>query len=175
MKTRTQMKRVSVDPEDAEDVRRGGRTAHAVEPEGRARDGLQLRAFLQPQEAGHLARLQEVERVRPGGRGRPVALYALQLLRPRADGHHVQLHILRLVLVEQHLKKHEEDERGQQRHQMMSYDDFCLSFFPPDFCRPEKKKKVWLYGGTWNLSRHLSKKHTHLMSERLQLCGFTSA
>ncbi len=97
--------RASVDFKDAEDVRRGWRTAHAVESEGRARDGLQLRAFVQPQEAGHLAGLQEVERVRPGGGGRPVTLHALQLLRPLADGHHIQLHILRLLLVEQHLRR----------------------------------------------------------------------
>lgn len=96
---------VSVDFKDAEDVRRGRRVAHSVEFEGRARDGLQLRAFVQSQEAGHLAGLQEVERVRPGGGGRPITLYALQLLRPQASGHHVQLHILRLLLVEQHLRK----------------------------------------------------------------------
>ena len=75
-----------------------------MEFEGRARDGLQLRAFVQSQEAGDLAGLQEVERVRPRGGGRPVTLYALQLLGPRAPGHHVQLHILRLLLVEQHLR-----------------------------------------------------------------------
>lgn len=96
---------VSVDFKDAEDVRRGRRVAHSVEFEGRARDGLQLRAFVQSQEAGHLAGLQEVERVRPGWGGRPITLYALQLLRPQASGHHVQLHILRLLLVEQHLRK----------------------------------------------------------------------
>lgn len=76
-----------------------------MESEGRACDGLQLRAFVQSQEAGHLAGLQEVERVRPGGRGRPVTLHALQLLRPLAAGHHIQLHILRLLLVEQHLRR----------------------------------------------------------------------
>lgn len=70
-------------------MRRGGGIAYAVEPEGRARDGLQLRAFVQPQEAGHLAGLQEVERVRPGGGGCPVAFHALELLRPRAAGHHL--------------------------------------------------------------------------------------
>ena len=95
----------SVDFKDAEDVRRGWGIAHAVESEGRARDGLQLRASVQSQEARHLAGLQEVERVRPGRRGRPVTLHALQLLRPRAAGHHVQLHILRLLLVEQHLRR----------------------------------------------------------------------
>lgn len=96
---------VSVDFKDAEDVRRGWRVAHSVEFEGRARDGLQLRAFVQSQEAGHLAGLQEVERVWPGRGGRPVTLYALQLLRPQASGHHVQLHILRLLLIEQHLRR----------------------------------------------------------------------
>jgi len=105
----------SVDFKDAEDVRRGGGVAQRVESEGRARDGLQLRAFVQPQEAGHLARLQEVERVRPGGGGRPVALHALQLLRPLAAGHHVQLHVLRLLLVEQHLRRRRERERGRGR------------------------------------------------------------
>ena len=99
--------RASVDFKDAEDVRRGWRVAQSVESEGRARDGLQLRASVQSQEAGHLARLQEVERVRPGGRGGPVTLHALQLLRPQAAGHHVQLHILRLLLIEQHLKETE--------------------------------------------------------------------
>lgn len=102
---------VSVDFENAEDVRRGRRIAHSVESEGRARDSLQLRAFVQPQEAGHLAGLQEVERVRPGRGGRPVALHALQLLRPLAAGHHIQLHILRLLLIEQHLAEQEVDAR----------------------------------------------------------------
>lgn len=78
-----------------------------MESEGRACDGLQLRAPVQSQEAGHLARLQEVERVRPGGRGGPVTLHALQLLRPQAAGHHIQLHILRLLLIEQHLEETE--------------------------------------------------------------------
>ncbi len=96
---------VSVDFKDAEDVRRGGGVAHSVESEGRACDGMQLRAFVQSQEAGHLAGLQEVERVRPSRRGRPVALHALQLLRPLAAGHHIQLHILGLLLVEQHLRR----------------------------------------------------------------------
>lgn len=96
----------SVDSEDAEDVRRGGGSAHGVESEGRARDGLQLGAFLQAQQAGHLAGLDEVEGVWPGGRGRRVALDALQLLRPVAAGHHVQLYIRSLLLVEQHLKRH---------------------------------------------------------------------
>lgn len=97
--------RASVDFKDAEDVRRGRGIAHSVESEGRARDGLQLRAFVQPQEAGHLAGLQEVERVWPGGGGRPVTLHALQLLRPLAICHHIQLHILRLLLIEQHLRR----------------------------------------------------------------------
>lgn len=84
-------------------MRRGGGIAYAVESEGRARNGLQLRAFVQSQEAGHLAGLQEVERVRPGRGGCPVAFHALQLLSPQAKGHHVQLHVLRLLLIEQHL------------------------------------------------------------------------
>lgn len=99
----------SVDFEDAEDVRRGGGIAQRVESECRACDSLQLRALVQSEQAGHLARLQEVERVGPGGGGRPVALDALQLLRPLAAGHHVQLHILRLLLVEQHLAEQEVD------------------------------------------------------------------
>lgn len=90
-------------------MRRGGGIAHSVESEGRACDGVQLRAFVQSQEAGHLAGLQEVEGVRPGGGSRPIALHALQLLRPLAAGHNVQLHILRLLLIEQHLR---ETERG---------------------------------------------------------------
>lgn len=97
--------RALVDFKDAEDVRRGGGIAHSVESEGRAGDGLQLRAFVQSQEAGHLAGLQEVERVGSGGRGGAVALHALQSLRPLPAGHHVQLHILRLLLVEQHLRR----------------------------------------------------------------------
>lgn len=76
-----------------------------MEPEGRARDGLELGALLQPQEARNLARLQEVERVGPGGGRGAVALHALQLLRPGAAGHQVQLHVLRLLLVEQHLRR----------------------------------------------------------------------
>lgn len=76
-----------------------------MESEGRACDGLQLRAFVQSQEAGHLAGLQEVERVGPGGGGGAVTLHALQLLGPLAAGHHVQLHILRLLLIEQHLRR----------------------------------------------------------------------
>lgn len=90
-------------------MRRGRGVAHVVESEGRARDGLQLRAFVQSQKAGHLAGLQEVERVRPGGRGRPVTLHALQPLRPQAAGDHVQLHVLRLLLIEQHLTEQEVD------------------------------------------------------------------
>lgn len=78
---------------------------YRVEAEGRARDGLQLSVFLQPQEARDLAGLHEVEGVRPCGGGGPVALHALQLLGPRAVGHHVQLHVLRLLLVEQHLRR----------------------------------------------------------------------
>lgn len=94
-----------VDFEDAEDVRRGRGVAHHVQPEGGAGDGLQLRAPVQPQEARHLARLQEVEVVRAGGRGGAVSLDALQLLRPLAPRHHVQLHVLGLLLVEEHLRK----------------------------------------------------------------------
>lgn len=92
-------------------MRRGRRTGYSVESEGRACNGLQLRAFVQSQEAGHLAGLQEVERVRPGGGGCPVSLHALQLLRPLAAGHHIQLHILRLLLIEQHLAEQEVDTR----------------------------------------------------------------
>lgn len=93
----------SVDFEDTEDVRRGRRTSHPVETEGRACDGLELRASVQPQETGHLAGLDEVEVVRSSrGRG-GIALYALQLLRPLTWGHHVQLHIRSLLLIEQHL------------------------------------------------------------------------
>lgn len=137
----------SVNFKNAEDVRRGWRIAHSVESEGGARDGLQLRAFVQSQEAGHLAGLQEVERVRPGGGGRAVALHALQLLRPRADGHHIQLHILRLLLIEQHLRRQRgwstshEDESSDTR-ELVSSQLFkwklgprsCYhNFFPPLF------------------------------------------
>lgn len=94
-----------VDLEDAEDVGRGQGVTHRVEPEGRPRDGLELGALLQPQEARHLARLQEVERVGPRGRGGAVALHTLQLLRPRTAGHHIQLNVLRLLLIEQHLRR----------------------------------------------------------------------
>lgn len=94
-----------VDFEDAEDVRRGRGVAHHVQPEGGAGDGLQLRAPVQPQEARHLARLQEVEVVRAGGRGGAVSLDALQLLGPLAPRHHVQLHVLGLLLVEEHLRR----------------------------------------------------------------------
>lgn len=76
-----------------------------MQPEGGAGDGLQLRAPVQPQEARHLARLEEVEVVRAGGRGGAVSLDALQLLRPLAPRHHVQLHVLGLLLVEEHLRK----------------------------------------------------------------------
>lgn len=78
---------------------------YRVKAEGRAGDGAQLRAFVQSQQPGHLAGLHEVEGVRPGRGGRPVALHALKLLRPDAVGHHVQLDVLRLLLVEQHLKR----------------------------------------------------------------------
>lgn len=97
--------RALVDFEDAEDVGRGRGAAHRVEPEGRACDRLQLGALLQPQQARHLARLQEVGRVGPGRGSGAVALHALQLLRPGAAGHQVQLHILRLLLVEEHLRR----------------------------------------------------------------------
>lgn len=97
--------RALVDFEDAKDVGRGRGVAHRVEPEGRARDGLELGALLQPQEARNLARLQEVERVGPGGGRGAVALHALQLLGPGTAGHQVQLHVLRLLLVEQHLRR----------------------------------------------------------------------
>lgn len=82
---------------------------HWVETEGRARHGLELRAFLQSQEAGHLAGLHKVEGVRPCRGCGPIALHALQLLGPGALRHHVQLHILRLLLVEQHLTEQEVD------------------------------------------------------------------
>lgn len=101
--------RASVDLEDAEDVRRGGGVSDRVEPEGGAGDGLELRPFVQSQEAGHLAGLQEVERVGAGGGGGAVSLHALQLLRLVADGLHVQLHVLRLLLIEQHLAEQEVD------------------------------------------------------------------
>ena len=84
-------------------MRRGRGIAHSVESEGRACHGVQLRAFVQSQESGHLAGLQEVEGVRPCGGSRPVTLHALQLLWPLTAGHNVQLHILRLLLIEQHL------------------------------------------------------------------------
>lgn len=76
-----------------------------MQSEGRAGNGLQLRAFVQPQEAGHLAGLQEVERMGSGGGGGAITLHALQPLRPRPAGHHIQLHILRLLLIEQHLRR----------------------------------------------------------------------
>lgn len=76
-----------------------------VQSEGRAGNGLQLRAFVQPQEAGHLAGLQEVERMGSGGGGGAITLHALQPLRPLPAGHHIQLHILRLLLIEQHLRR----------------------------------------------------------------------
>lgn len=94
-----------VDFEDAEDVRRCRGVAHHVQPEGGSGDGLQLRAPVQPQEARHLARLQEVEVVRAGRRRGAVSLDALQLLGPLAPRHHVQLHVLGLLLVEEHLRK----------------------------------------------------------------------
>lgn len=94
-----------VDFKDAEDVRRGRGVAHHVQPEGGAGDGLQLRAAVQPQEARYLARLQEVEVVRAGRRRSAVPLDALQLLRPMAPRHHVQLDVLGLLLVEEHLWK----------------------------------------------------------------------
>lgn len=136
----------SVDFKDAKDVRRGGGIAHSVESEGRACDGVQLRAFVQSQEAGHLAGLQEVEGVRPGGGSRPIALHALQLLRPLAAGHNVQLHILRLLLIEQHLRETERGWRdfhlvmwGQQRHQqvfILHYSNRKLTRLPQCFQSP---------------------------------------
>lgn len=164
----------SVNFKNAEDVRRGWRIAHSVESEGGARDGLQLRAFVQSQEAGHLAGLQEVERVRPGGGGRAVALHALQLLRPRADGHHIQLHILRLLLIEQHLRRQRgwstshEDESSDTRELVSSqlfkwklgprscYHNFfpplffLLARFFPDLSQLDKTK-VWLHEISRNL------------------------
>lgn len=83
------MLRISVDFKDAEDVRRGGGSAHGVESEGRARDGLQLRASVQSQQARHLAGLHEVEGMWPGRGGCCIALYTLQLLRPLTNGHHI--------------------------------------------------------------------------------------
>lgn len=162
-------------------MRRGGGIAYAVESEGRARNGLQLRAFVQSQEAGHLAGLQEVERVRPGRGGCPVAFHALQLLNPRAKGHHVQLHVLRLLLVEQHLN-------GQRRWSLMNrsaegelvsgvfmwnlstlpqdFMTFSFSFFllllrfSPDFCQPDKEEGL----DTWDYPKpdtQLSKNMIH--------------
>lgn len=102
LRLRSVERRSSVDFEDAKNV-----IGHRVEAEGRARLGLEFCAPLQPQEARHLAGLHEVEGVRPrGGRG-PVALHALQLLGPGPVGHHVQLHILRLLFIEQHLRRAE--------------------------------------------------------------------
>lgn len=101
--------RASVDLEDAEDMWRGGGVSDRVKPEGGAGDGLELRPFVQPQEAGHLAGLQEVEWVGPGRGGGPVSLHALQLLRLLADGLHIQLDVLRLLLIEQHLAEQEVD------------------------------------------------------------------
>lgn len=92
-------------------MRRSGGIAHSVEFERWACDGVQLRAFVQSQEARHLAGLQEVEGVRPGGGSRPIALHALQLLRPLTAGHNVQLHILRFLLIEQYLRNREKMKR----------------------------------------------------------------
>lgn len=68
---------------------------------------LELRPLVQAQEAGHLAGLEEVELVVACGRRGPVALHALQL----AALHHlyVQLDVLGLVLIEQHLTVQEVD------------------------------------------------------------------
>lgn len=57
---------VSVDFEDAEDVRGGGGVAHSVQSEGGPSERLQLGALVQPQQPRHLARLQEVEVVWSG-------------------------------------------------------------------------------------------------------------
>ena len=81
---------------------------YRMETEGRASDGLQLSASVQSQEARHLAGLHEVERVRPSWGGCSIAFHALQLLGLRAVGHHIQFHILRLLLVEQHLRRQRE-------------------------------------------------------------------
>lgn len=130
-------------------MRRGGGIANGVEPEGGARDGLQLRALVQLQQAGHLTRLQEVEGVRPGGGGGAVTFYALQLLRPISAGHQVQLHVLRLLLVEQHLRT---------RRKALTPGGTGLCFSPaiavvlflflarfyPDLCQLDKAE-VWLY------------------------------
>lgn len=63
--------------------------------------GPQLCALAEPQQARHLAGLEEVEHVGAGGRRGAVALDALQ---GRAARHcHLQLHVLALVLVEVHL------------------------------------------------------------------------
>lgn len=102
---RSDERRASVDFKDTEDVRWGGGAAHSVESEGRACDGLQLGPTVQTQKARHLARLHEVESMRAGGGRCRIALYALQLLRPLALGHHIQLHIWSLLLVEQHLRR----------------------------------------------------------------------
>lgn len=48
---------VSVDFEDAEDVRGGRGIAHSVQSEGGSSKSLQLSALVQPQQARHLARL----------------------------------------------------------------------------------------------------------------------
>lgn len=79
--------------------------AVVLENEVRSRFGPEFGTFGEPEQARHLARLQEVEHVRPRGWGGPVALDALQ---GRAVGHrHLQLHILTLVLVEVHLTETE--------------------------------------------------------------------
>lgn len=73
---------------------------YRMETEGLACDGPQLRAFVQSQEARYLAGLHEVEKVWACRGGCSVALHALQLLGPRVAGHHIQLHILGLLLIE---------------------------------------------------------------------------
>lgn len=105
----SQAELMSVDFEDAEDVWGGGGVAHSVQSEGRSRQSLELRALVQSEQPRHLAGLQEVEVMWSSRRGGPIAFHALQLLRPLTHCHHIQLHILRLLLVKQHLTEEEVD------------------------------------------------------------------
>lgn len=153
--------------------------------------GVQLRAFVQSQEAGHLAGLQEVEGVRSGRGSRPIALHALQFLRPLTAGHNVQLYILRLLLIEQYLRNREKSfrdfhlvKRDQRRHKqnvfIWNYSNRKLTrqpqgfqsptivfFFPflarfsPDLCQLDKTD-VWLHEITRNLISTAPKNMMHI-------------
>lgn len=83
---------------------RGRGVAHSVQSERGSSKSLQLSTFVQSQQAWHLARLQEVKVMWSSGGSGPIALHALQLL---AHCHHVQLHILGLLLMKQHLAEEE--------------------------------------------------------------------